>query len=1262
MTLNTLEITSPESTDREQILNRRYRILRELGRGGMGVVYLVEDKSRENEKIVLKVLQSQIVSEESIQGLRKEFLTLATLSHPNLVRVYDFGRSTELNKYYYTMEFIDGKEFVDAAGTLSLDEIIALFFQSLQVLAYTHDAGIFHGDIKSENILVTGFGSDSLSIKIMDFGLAGVQDEKGHDNIGGTLLYLAPERLRGAPMSAQTDLYALGVLMYWALSGEPPFNGSPEEIKRAHLTKMPRPIAKIKPDIPRWISDIVSRLLAKDPFERYQSCEDVLDALSSTFGGNIDLGDTIPPMIWRSFRTLKAKEISSLYDNIVQSLRKDAQEESTPNFIIINGNEGTGHDQIIDELKHKLQIKDFDVYEGFCRPGLHAAYRPVVEAFSGHDQISQGLQKAIDSYQAALTSQSIEAEANHKDPELLRHTLHEKIANTIRNACRKQPLVLVLRNLEFADEATIELVFYLSRILNEERIAFLTYITRDNLSDSAHKLIKQKQDSLPAHRELNVSSLTEEELVVLLKAAFKSIEAPTRFYRELHSQSGGVTEIVAATMADLNRQGMFLRSEAAWVLSDDYDLTKIVPQNVSELYQKVVETLSSLQKRVIWTIAAYGAINKNLLFKLLRTASDDVHYSVDLLVQKRILVSYEADHSRIYDFQSAGFREAIYSEIPSQERVKIHRQIVSIFEDDTGIQISVVQKAFHYLHAGYVEMGLAYASKAYRKLKQVYSLRQALDIANLALSAARQHSTRFYRTFLRRIAQIEDILGNVEEALKRFNEAADLYRNGVPKAIILRHIAALYQKVGDIEKSRKVLGQALQQLPPGAGIEKALIIREESWLALMEGQIPKAIELGEKALAALNQRQVTKALALTLNSLGAAHYFASDMETAIQYFRKSAEIKAKLGDKRGLATTLSNLAVMYNISGDSNRAMDEWQKALKIREEIGDIAGLAETHNNIGIFLYERGDYARAFTFYRKSKELNMRIGNIKGLVEVHDNLGELECTREDFASALEILEKGLLYADRINYLNIKADMYYHLARAYQALNQKELFRKNIDQCLQLAEEHSQKNRLGVYYILKHYERVLAGFPEDDTYLRKAKAVYKEEKDPILEVEIEIAQIRSDLTRGPNEDSLYDLQNLLEKVESAKYKWYELQVLILIGQTMMALNRLNPKLETVLNSADESAEKMGLYLKVRDVNLLKGRFYRRANRLNHAYQAYRKAYKYLKALLISLKEDAHKVSLLQSPENVALAKEIKSLQAQINKKNRSNGGLDGYSG
>jgi eukaryotic-like serine/threonine-protein kinase len=265
------------------LFDGRYRIVRKLGAGGMANVYLAEDEDL-GRRVAIKILNDRYANDDLfIERFRREAKSAAALSHPNIVSVYDRGEAE--GTYYIAMEVIEGrslKELIMTRGPLPIAQALAYTHEILDALRFAHRHGIIHRDIKPHNILI------GERLKVTDFGIAraGASQMTEAGSIMGTAQYLSPEQARGAPVTASSDLYSAGIVLYEMLTGKVPFNGdSAIEIAMKHLNDPPKPPSKIRPEIPDELDAVVLRALSKNPEDRYQTAEEFSEDLHRVEAG-----------------------------------------------------------------------------------------------------------------------------------------------------------------------------------------------------------------------------------------------------------------------------------------------------------------------------------------------------------------------------------------------------------------------------------------------------------------------------------------------------------------------------------------------------------------------------------------------------------------------------------------------------------------------------------------------------------------------------------------------------------------------------------------------------------------------------------------------------------------------------------------------------------------------------------------------------------------------------------------------------------------
>ena len=299
---------------------------RELGRGGMGVVYLARDVMLDRA-VAMKVLPPHLAAQEEMrERFLREARTAARLAHPNVVPVY---RADEIDgAAFFTMAFVEGEalaERIRDRGPIVAAEAVRIFREVAWALAYAHARGVVHRDVKPENILLDRQTGRAL---VSDFGIARQADASRLTQAGlvlGTFHYMSPEQVSGAELDGRSDVYSLGVVMYQALSGKLPFDGlTAPAVLMAHATKRAPPLHTIAPSVPASLVAIVDRCLEKRAEDRFPNCEmladaldDALEAVPSTIqslpeGMPLVISESQAAAIWQRAARLQADALQRL--------------------------------------------------------------------------------------------------------------------------------------------------------------------------------------------------------------------------------------------------------------------------------------------------------------------------------------------------------------------------------------------------------------------------------------------------------------------------------------------------------------------------------------------------------------------------------------------------------------------------------------------------------------------------------------------------------------------------------------------------------------------------------------------------------------------------------------------------------------------------------------------------------------------------------------------------------------------------------------
>jgi len=258
----------------------KYRLLKKIGKGGMGEVYLAQNEETGRE-VALKILPSELTrNTQYIERFRREATSVARLEHPHIIKVYEIDEQDGV--YFFSMEYLGGltlRSFIDRSGRIPVPDAVAIITDIAGALEFAHSRGIIHRDVKPDNIIA----DESGAFKVMDFGIARMEEGTQltvTGSIMGTPDYMSPEQASGKKVDLRADIYSLGIVFYEMVTGKLPFSGKTAgEVLQLHIRQVPESPKTINPDIPGKLASVINKMIEKQPSDRYASFLHVTNAI-----------------------------------------------------------------------------------------------------------------------------------------------------------------------------------------------------------------------------------------------------------------------------------------------------------------------------------------------------------------------------------------------------------------------------------------------------------------------------------------------------------------------------------------------------------------------------------------------------------------------------------------------------------------------------------------------------------------------------------------------------------------------------------------------------------------------------------------------------------------------------------------------------------------------------------------------------------------------------------------------------------------------
>jgi predicted Ser/Thr protein kinase len=468
----------------DNLLNQRYRLDAEIGRGGMGVVYRAHDMLLDRT-VAVKVLTRRGLGSQGRARLLREAQAAAKLNHPNIVTVYDAGETDGLP--FIVMEYIPGASLHDQPPA-EIERIVSVAQQLCAALGHAHEHGIIHRDLKPENVILEADGT----VKLMDFGLARSREASRltqEDALVGTTFYLAPEQALGAELDGRADLYALGVLSYELLAGRLPFTGDdPLAVISQHLHAPVVPPSTFRTDLPAALEAIVLKLLAKDPAGRFASAGEVALALDGAMAGpqeSASFSQSPPTAAVAVLQQLAAGRLVGRQAELgrLRELWSLAQ-AGHGHLALISGEPGVGKTRLASELMVVARLNGALILHGNCYEyEATTPYLPIIEAVRTwvHDQAPAELRDYLNTTAPEILKLAPEIEAKlgsiapnaplSPDEERLR--LYDGVARLFQKLAAGRGMLLFVDDLHWADRGTLHLLHYLLRQLRDDPVLVL---------------------------------------------------------------------------------------------------------------------------------------------------------------------------------------------------------------------------------------------------------------------------------------------------------------------------------------------------------------------------------------------------------------------------------------------------------------------------------------------------------------------------------------------------------------------------------------------------------------------------------------------------------------------------------------------------------------------------------------------------------------------------------------------------------------------
>ncbi len=1062
-----------------QALGKRYLLQQLLGRGGMGAVYRAYDRLT-GQQVALKHVMldtenlqfaSRASSLDGDVALAREFKTLASLRHPNIISVLDYGFGDD-SQPYFTMELLENAQTILEAGQLLAEEDqVQLLIQLLQALNYLHRRDIVHRDLKPDNVLVING-----QVKVLDFGLALAQDylQASDQKVAGTLAYMAPEILQGQPASVASDLYAVGIMAFELFGERHPFDLN-------SVTQLIHDIVSTEPDIDSLgldplIEGIMYRLLAKNPLDRTADARELIQlyAEATNQQGKYET-EVIQESYLQAARFVgREAEIETLNTALK---RAQAHQGST---WLIGGESGVGKSRLIEEVRTLALVQGTLAVQGGAVSDGGSPYRVwreplrrlILEAVP--DDIAASILKAIVPDIETLLGRTI-PDAPALDPQAAQNRLVDAIEALLRRQDR--PIAILLEDLHWAGSESIALLDRLSQLADLNLVLIGSYRDDEQINSIGN---------LHHVNTLKLERLTNESIERLSESILgkngRSPEVVDLLRRETEGNAFFIVEVMRALAEDAGHLDLV----GAVSLPDSIFVGGIRNVIARRLKQMPAAILSLLQYAAV--------IGREIDLRLLHFIDSDFDEDTWLTAGADAAILDVLDDR--WRFAHDKLREHLLLEMSDSQRQQLHREIAeaieSIYVDDLSAYYG--RLAHHWSEAQVIDKAIDYLEKSGEQALKNYANEEAIASFENALNMAEEAGTPAARLarWHRQIGQAYWGLGNLTALRNHVETALALHDRPIPTDRSHLSISLLRQlgiqswhrlrppafirtdqeNTLEMVRAYKLLGQAYFFLN-----ESNLTIYSTLQQLNLAERIPPSPELAE----ALANMCIVAAL-VPMHSI------------AQTYQRRSLAVAEQIQDAYTRGQVIAVCSLYHLGIGNWDTVQEFVQRSTGIARSIGDhriwesVSGVgALAHGFVGEFEKSLAGFADVYASSRRSSNTQTYIWGTLGQAENLLILGDLDRANNflEEAKSLPIQDFG---RDSV----IRANILVALAQDRQGNRQTAITAAN--QALELITNAPPT----ASYLLHHYGELGELFlkmwednPNETTYRQSAQLMCK---------------------------------------------------------------------------------------------------------------------------------------------------------------------------
>ncbi len=940
------------------LLQGRYRLDDEIGRGGLGVVYRGHDTLLDRD-VAVKVLSPATLAADARARLLREAQAVARLHHPNIVTVFDAGESADTP--FIVMELVEGASLHDRPPH-AIADILAIAGQICAALDHAHTHGIIHRDLKPENVALTVDGV----AKLMDFGLARSVASRvtTEGTIAGTVFYMAPEQALGQAIDQRTDLYAFGVMLYELAAGRLPFTGGdPLAIISQHVHAPIVPPSAYNVRVPAALDALIVRLLSKRPDDRPQSAAEVRQALAG-LDTSVAVAQEVPLLerIGRGRLVAREHELAEMEAIWRRAVYGEGH------VLLVSGEPGVGKTRIVRELMIRAQVGGSKVFLGASYAESGAPYAPMAEIIRQSLTSADGPSLLVPVLADLLTlapdlrARYPNVAGNpHLDPQSEQQRVFESVVAWCSALAATSPVMLVFDDAHWADSGTLMLMQHLARRTRTLPVLIVAAYREVELDEARpwHQLLIDLNRERLSTR-VKLGRMSREQTRDLLAAIFEE-EITHEFLDGIYHETEGNPFFVEEVCKALIEEGTLSFRDGRWRRGSMQDIH--VPQSLRIALQMRVGKLPPQTQETLRLAAILG---RDFDFDTLVKASDlgedaliaamEDAERAQLVVEKPPVTSGQVSLSFAHVLMASTLRESV----SGMRRQRLHRRAAAAVEATHPGDVEAL--AYHFHQAGDAERARTFYTRAGDRSLAIYAYREAEQSYRAALELGGEPDERAH--VLSGLGEALFRQGRLEDSIACWRDAISLYTTLADYDAVARLYARLAYTAWDAGRTAEGVEVALEGLAAVAGqaetADVGLLLNEAARVSWLGGRPAEARQFGEKALLVAEQTNNAELKAQALSTMGLVLWNEGRYVEAIEAGRQAVQVAEAAGLLLTACRANNNLGVQLgDWLGDTRGALDCQRHAADLAHRARVPAREAFQLSNVIVLTFDLGDLAQ---------------------------------------------------------------------------------------------------------------------------------------------------------------------------------------------------------------------------------------------------------------------------------------------------------------